>query len=327
MFGDGAPIWRFLDGVGGIQDPMAARQAEAGRYVMEVFPALALPALIPEIWLRGRSAKYNPAARLFEPTDWALVCSGIESFAGIVGAEGAADYARRLGDMSSPKKADQDRLDALTCLMIALAWRMRPAHETMVIGDGQTGYIVTPVSDVTREVLQTAAAKRGVPVDGVWPIQQSGPPESRSPPIAPSSDREQAEIAVSSPPKHSPPTRPVARAVTKDKARVRPEDLRAFLIERARVKARVTYGDVASAFGFAWTQGFGASLKAALQAVDRDNTERGEPMLMCLVVNKATRLPGHGFYERIGEGGADTRRREALVDQETVRCAAWDWRP
>jgi predicted RNase H-like nuclease len=62
MFGEGAPIWSFLDAVGAIQNPINARDAAAGRFLMEVFPALALPAMVLAICQRCRAAKYNPVA-------------------------------------------------------------------------------------------------------------------------------------------------------------------------------------------------------------------------------------------------------------------------
>ncbi len=42
LFGDDAPIWRLLRHIDGVQDPLRARDALGGRFVMEVFPALAL---------------------------------------------------------------------------------------------------------------------------------------------------------------------------------------------------------------------------------------------------------------------------------------------
>ncbi len=144
MFGDGAPIWRFLDRIGATQDPMAARGAATGIFVMEVFPALALPAIIPAIWERGHGAKYNPKARLFRPSDWPLVCLGVAAHASAIGQLEISLCAKGLATVAAPKKGDQDRLDALICLLIGLGWRRLPTEEGLFLGDLDSGYIVTP---------------------------------------------------------------------------------------------------------------------------------------------------------------------------------------
>jgi predicted RNase H-like nuclease len=60
MFGECAPIWSFLSDVGAKQNPINARSAAASRFLMEVFPALALPAIVPEIWRRRRASQVQP---------------------------------------------------------------------------------------------------------------------------------------------------------------------------------------------------------------------------------------------------------------------------
>lgn len=47
LFGAAAPVWRFLDRLGARQNPPIARTATDGLHLIEVFPALALPALCP----------------------------------------------------------------------------------------------------------------------------------------------------------------------------------------------------------------------------------------------------------------------------------------
>ena len=63
MFGPEAPIWRFLRRIDAVQNPPKARTAPSGRHAIEVFPALALPALEPAILERKRAASNNPANR------------------------------------------------------------------------------------------------------------------------------------------------------------------------------------------------------------------------------------------------------------------------
>lgn len=166
MFGDDAPIWRFLDQIDAVQDPEGARDAMRGRFAMEVFPALALPALVPALWDRKRAAKYNPAQRRnFLLTDWHLVCDGLVGTAERHGLPELADWGRRQRAIAVPRKADQDRLDSALCLLIARHWRHTPRDESMVIGDGTLGYIVTPITPETGAILSASAARRGVPVD------------------------------------------------------------------------------------------------------------------------------------------------------------------
>ncbi len=46
MFGQGAPVWQFLDRVGARENPAAATEALHGLFLIEVFPALALASII-----------------------------------------------------------------------------------------------------------------------------------------------------------------------------------------------------------------------------------------------------------------------------------------
>ena len=78
MFGPNAPIWRFLERLGASENPPVARTSTHGLHLIEVFPALALPALEPEILQRGRAAHYNPATKkTFSQNDWRLVGEGV----------------------------------------------------------------------------------------------------------------------------------------------------------------------------------------------------------------------------------------------------------
>ena len=60
-----------------------------------------------------------------------------------------------------PEKRHQDKIDAALCLIIALLWR-RQIPGGCVVGDLDTGYIVTPTSPETQEILEAACNKRGV---------------------------------------------------------------------------------------------------------------------------------------------------------------------
>lgn len=168
MFGDEAPVWQFLDRIGARENPATARGASVGLFLIEVFPALALPSIVPAIWRRRRAAKYNPGGAGFSLDDWQLVTMGVASFAEHLGVEPIAAAADELSIVRGQKKADQDKLDALICLTIAWTWRHYPREASMVIGDHVSGYMVTPISSETGPVLARAASRKFVPVDVDW---------------------------------------------------------------------------------------------------------------------------------------------------------------
>ena len=314
MFGDNAPIWRFLDAIDVVQDPAQARDATSGRFAMEVFPALALPSLVPAIWERKRAAKYNPAQPgTFLLTDWQLVCGGLAHQADRLGLPALAAWARTHHPMALPKKADQDRLDAALCLLIARYWRQEPPAAGMVIGDDVNGYIVTPVTVGTRAILESSAVLNRVPVDATW-VVAVGENAERKPVPETTSIWPASRVPGSRVPGSPVPGFPVDVA-----------DLRTLLIRVARAGRLITYGEVAPSFGQDWHQGFGSSLKKALGLLSKENKARREPQLMCLVVNKTTRQPGDGFYALLDEPEASPERQRALFEQERARCHAWSW--
>lgn len=169
MFGPNAPIWGFLDRIEAHGNPDAAREATCGLHLMEVFPALALPALQPHIMKRQSAARYNPKSRNFSMADWRLVASTVEHHADRLGIATLSQWACKVASHPKPNKGDQDCVDAAICLLIALHWRRAPRDSSVVIGDSQTGYMVTPVSPETKVILKRAADKTHVSIDGTWP--------------------------------------------------------------------------------------------------------------------------------------------------------------
>lgn len=166
MFCDAAPVWPFLAALSAVDDPLAAREAADGRYIMEVFPALAIPAFDTGHAARGAAARYNPANARFRPDDWRRVAhTAAAQFARWHLAE-PAGWCRNAAALPRPRKADQDRLDAMLCLAVALHWRHAPAAESIMIGDLASGYIVAPLAPALRDRLHTAARDRSVPVNG-----------------------------------------------------------------------------------------------------------------------------------------------------------------
>jgi predicted RNase H-like nuclease len=150
MFGDQAPIWRFLDRLGATQDPIAARTAQVGTFVMEVYPALALAALNPVFAKRKGAPKYNPSNRKkFRLEDWQAVASLAAETAQRKGLSAIERWSLETRDMASPLKADQDKLDSVLCLLIAHLWLLGPPNASAMLGDLKTGYMITPISDLT----------------------------------------------------------------------------------------------------------------------------------------------------------------------------------
>lgn len=170
MFCDASPIWPFLSALNAYQDPMSARGARTGRHLMEVFPALALASLEPQFGQRLGAPKYNPAkARQFSFDHWKRVCDTAARSFERWGMAAPAAWCRAAAALPTPIKADQDRLDAMLCLAIALHWRLAPPEQSIMIGDLERGYIVTPASAEMRMRLTQAARKSYVSIDGLVP--------------------------------------------------------------------------------------------------------------------------------------------------------------
>ncbi len=163
MFGDKAPIWRFLAALGFTDDPEAAALADAGRFVMEVYPALALLSLDETFAAAKRRPRYNPAVKSFRQEDWRAVLTAAETEAQRLCLAEPAAWCAALDADTQPRKADQDRLDSVLCLLIAARWR-RERERCAMTGDLASGYIVAPVSPLVRARLEAAAAVRDVVV-------------------------------------------------------------------------------------------------------------------------------------------------------------------
>ncbi|MDR6182158.1 DUF429 domain-containing protein [Asaia bogorensis] len=167
MFCDASPIWKFLQTLNSVEDPEEARVARHGLYRMEVFPALALASFDPGFFGRLAAPKYNPVIRKkFRLTDWKRVARAAAREAEIYQCAAVAEWCREAEAFGTPRKADQDRLDAILCLLIALRWRLMPREASIMLGDLANGYIVAPCSPQVRERLQRAAQQRSVKVDG-----------------------------------------------------------------------------------------------------------------------------------------------------------------
>jgi predicted RNase H-like nuclease len=169
MFGDGAPVWSFLARLKARQNPFEARDRWAGRFLVEVFPALALPTFVPAIWSRKAAAKYNPTnKKKLRLDDWSLVASTLAEVAAGAQLQQLGLWFGTQAVVGAPVKTQQDCLDAAICLLIAYSWRNEPVAKNLLIGDGASGYMITPVSPEIRALLTQSAVLRDVPVDRPW---------------------------------------------------------------------------------------------------------------------------------------------------------------
>jgi predicted RNase H-like nuclease len=163
MFCDDAPIWPFLSKLKATENPLEARIARSGHFFIEVFPALALPALEPDFAQRLGAPKYNPQnRRKFRLEDWQSVSRVVKDTAKQLGVAGLVEWSDGMRSLAHPRKADQDRLDASICALIGLLWRAGPPAASVMLGDLESGYMITPLSDTIRPRLERAAQRRGV---------------------------------------------------------------------------------------------------------------------------------------------------------------------
>ncbi|SEH23584.1 DUF429 domain-containing protein [Rhizobium sp. NFR12] len=165
MFDDAAPIWTFKQALGAAEDPELARAASSGVFLLEVFPALALAAIERVFCSRLAAPKYNPAnLKRFKLSDWQAVVEAAMRFGLSNSLRHMEEWCSVLASHETPRKADQDRLDALICGLIGLHWLVAPRDQSVMIGDLQTGYMISPAIGGIHERLIAAAKLRGVPL-------------------------------------------------------------------------------------------------------------------------------------------------------------------
>jgi predicted RNase H-like nuclease len=167
MFCAASSVWRFLSKLGAVEDPEGARAATQGRFIMEVFPAIALASFEASFFGRLAGPRYNPDRRkTFRADHWGQVARAAARQAESFGCADLAAWCRDVASIAQPRKADQDRLDAALCLLIAIHWRRGSREASILLGDLRSGYMVLPASADVRTRLSEAAARYGVPVDG-----------------------------------------------------------------------------------------------------------------------------------------------------------------
>ena len=103
--------------------------------------------------------------------------------------------------------------------------------------------------------------------------------------------------------------------------------LEALLVSAARARQTLTYSQVLAHFGIRITPRRVFALCRDLGAVCERNRARGEPELAVLVVRKADRLPGEGFFhsfwrDGVYDGPATGPAAAAFIRGETERVFA-----
>jgi phosphinothricin acetyltransferase len=164
LFGAGAPIWTFLCELNADLDWSHAIGATSGRYAIEIYPAAALIGLFPHFLERKLAAKYNPTNRSFNLSDWQLICESLASLAAELEIAGLRDWASAHGQVSKPRKPDQDCLDAAICAVVTYLWWRYGFARSIVVGDLRAGYIATPSNPAMTKRLADRAVKTSVPI-------------------------------------------------------------------------------------------------------------------------------------------------------------------
>lgn len=166
MFGEDAPVYRFLTRFGGPADPLAAT---AGTRIFETYPVLVMIALgwtLTDSRPAGRLPKYNPGRRTFSNSDWRHVCQLARVAVSARGLPGLVRWLDAAAVNTAPRKSDQDGLDACICLLAALY--LAELKDCLMVGDLYTGYIVVPYGESLREELELRCKKTGrAPVEWV----------------------------------------------------------------------------------------------------------------------------------------------------------------
>lgn len=154
MFGKEAPVWPFLTRFGGPANPL---EPLAGTRGFETYPVLAMVALdwmLPDLRTTGRLPKYNPERKnTFSTSDWQHVCRLVSGAFRERGLLGIVSWIDGAAGNSSPRKSNQDGLDACLCLLVALYLTER--KDCLMVGDLQTGYILVPNGETLRMELET----------------------------------------------------------------------------------------------------------------------------------------------------------------------------
>lgn len=108
--------------------------------------------------IRFTLPKYNPERKsTFSIADWQHVCAQAAFAFRQRKLTEAAGWLGNASRNTSPRKSDQDGLDAYLCLLVALLLGERT--DCLMVGDMETGYIVVPNATGLRGELNVRCSK------------------------------------------------------------------------------------------------------------------------------------------------------------------------
>jgi predicted RNase H-like nuclease len=121
---------------------------------------IALGWMLPDSRAEGRLPKYNPERKkTFSISDWQYVCGLTSGAFRDCGLMEIVRWINHAALNTSPRKSDQDGLDACLCLLVALYLAQR--KDCLMVGDTQTGYIVVPYGAGLRAELDARCNQTG----------------------------------------------------------------------------------------------------------------------------------------------------------------------
>jgi predicted RNase H-like nuclease len=170
MFGDGAPIWEFLNEHGNCFDPNKFIQSPTSIWIIETYPVLTLIALNwlleddhTNCRLTQRLPKYNPERRrTFSLDDWKYVCNRTAKATNDFGLPELVDWLHGARDTEQVTKQLQDGLDACICLLVGLY--LNTDSGCLMVGNLESqnpGYIVVPHGQQLHDELDTRCENTG----------------------------------------------------------------------------------------------------------------------------------------------------------------------
>ncbi len=165
MFGDDAAIWRFKWSLKANDNIEVCQLGSEGLFIAEVFPALAL-LTFESAFLKVKGApKYNPKnKKKFRIEDWKAVNAAVINIANYSGLSTVANWALNQIENTTPHKSDQDKLDSIICVLIGQHWLFEGRSKSVMIGDLETGCMISPCSDAVRLKLVDKASELRVPL-------------------------------------------------------------------------------------------------------------------------------------------------------------------
>ena len=97
-----------------------------------------------------------------------MLCEAIGGYGESLGMVGVRSWCVQTAEIPEPAKSDQDKLDAVICVLVTYLWWRFGRERSLVVGHLESGYIVTSSNQFTRERILRAATLHRVPVDAVF---------------------------------------------------------------------------------------------------------------------------------------------------------------